>query len=255
MRILGVIDLRHGRAVHARGGRRAAYAPVEGPLAADGDALALARAYRATLGVGALYVADLDAIEGRPPQRALVAELARGGDVWLDAAVADPDAARDAVARGAARVIVGLETLPAVAALGPIVRGVGGGRVVFSLDLRDGRPLAREPLERVQAPAALAERAAGEGAAAVILLDLARVGAGAGVDLALLAELRRRLPAAELLAGGGVGGPGDLARLADAGCDGALVASAFHAGALTAADVRRFAAAPGDGAPGAVAPG
>jgi phosphoribosylformimino-5-aminoimidazole carboxamide ribotide isomerase len=40
-----------------------------------------------------------------------------------------------------------------------------------------------------------------------------------------------------LLAGGGVRGYEDLARLADAGCDGALVATALHDGRLCAADV------------------
>jgi phosphoribosylformimino-5-aminoimidazole carboxamide ribotide isomerase len=40
-----------------------------------------------------------------------------------------------------------------------------------------------------------------------------------------------------LVAGGGVRGADDLARLADAGCDGALVATALHDGRLSAADV------------------
>jgi phosphoribosylformimino-5-aminoimidazole carboxamide ribotide isomerase len=246
VRVLGVIDLRFGRAVHARGGRRAAYAPVESPLASGGDARALARAYRDTLGVGGLYVADLDAIEGRAPQRALVGELAAGGTLWLDAAVADPAAARAAAELGAERVIVGLETLPSLAALAPIVVALGAERVAFSLDLRDGRPLARDARDRASHPAALAERAVGEGAGTVIVLDLARVGAGAGLDLALLAEVRRRCGAAELVAGGGVRGPDDLARLAAAGCDGALVASAFHGGALGPGDVHRARAARAD---------
>ena len=48
MRVLGVLDLLAGRAVHARGGLRERYAPVDRfggiPIEA-GDALALARAY------------------------------------------------------------------------------------------------------------------------------------------------------------------------------------------------------------------
>jgi phosphoribosylformimino-5-aminoimidazole carboxamide ribotide isomerase len=40
-----------------------------------------------------------------------------------------------------------------------------------------------------------------------------------------------------LVAGGGVRGVDDLARLADTGCDGALVATALHDGRIRAADV------------------
>src|SRR5207253_401784 len=40
-----------------------------------------------------------------------------------------------------------------------------------------------------------------------------------------------------LLAGGGVRGPDDLARLDDAGCDGALIATALHDGRIGAAAI------------------
>ena len=76
------------------------------------------------------------------------------------------------------------------------------------------------------------------------MLDLARVGTGCGVDLGLLEELRKRFPELRLLAGGGVLARRDLDRMRDAGCDGALVASAIHAGTITAADVAELAAEP-----------
>jgi uncharacterized protein related to proFAR isomerase len=69
------------------------------------------------------------------------------------------------------------------------------------------------------------------------VLDLARVGTGQGVELGLVGALRRRLPGIRLLAGGGVQSGRDLERMRDAGCDGALVASALHDGSITAADV------------------
>ena len=68
--------------------------------------------------------------------------------------------------------------------------------------------------------------------AAILMLDLARVGSGLGVHLDLVAALRHAHPGIELLAGGGIGSARDLDRLADAGCDGALVATALHDGRL-----------------------
>jgi uncharacterized protein related to proFAR isomerase len=67
MRLIGVLDLLAGRAVHARAGRRTRYAPVQavaGSSIEAGDALALARAYMERLGLTELYAADLDAILG-----------------------------------------------------------------------------------------------------------------------------------------------------------------------------------------------
>jgi len=245
--LIGVLDLMGGRAVHARRGDRARYTPVRSALlpngAEPGDAAALARAYAAAAGLDGIYVADLDAIAGRPPQRALVRELSdaflaagRGRRVLLDAGIAAPRQALDALDDGATQVVVGLETLDSFDALREVAGVAGPGRTLFSLDLRDGTPIVRAGAahaHRAASPLALAEAAIAAGAAGVIVIDLARVGAGtvgSGVDLALVRALRRALPHTELLAGGGVRDAADLARLADAGCDGALVATALHQG-------------------------
>ena len=244
MRVIGVLDLKAGRAVHARRGARADYAPAASALlpngCAPGDAPALARACAGSLGLDALYLADLDAIVGGAPQRALVREVAEAfaaaaagglGRVLLDAGIAAPAAAQDALDDGATQVVVGLETLASFDELREVAAAVGPGRTAFSLDLRGGAPLAAAGAAHAAwSPLALAERAASAGAAAIIVIDLARVGSGRGVDLALVAELRRALPRTELLVGGGVRDAADLVRLADAGCDGALVATALHEG-------------------------
>jgi phosphoribosylformimino-5-aminoimidazole carboxamide ribotide isomerase len=240
VRVIGVVDIAGGRAVHASGGFRERYAPVRavaGMPIEPGDALALVRAYIDRLGIGELYVADLDAIAGLPPQEALVGALtAAGAPVWVDAGISSVDAARRAAARGAARVIVGLETLSSFDALASICASVGGNRVAFSLDLRAGQPVTAAALERLRAEPAemLAVRAVAAGAAALIVIDLMRVGTGSGPDFEMLARLRKTVPDVVLLAGGGVRGADDLARLADAGCDGALVATALHDGSLRA---------------------
>jgi phosphoribosylformimino-5-aminoimidazole carboxamide ribotide isomerase len=236
-----VIDLRRGRAVHARGGRRDRYAPVvELPGARiDGDAAALTRRYR-DLGVLAVYVADLDAIEGGAPQDALVAAIAEEGvPLWLDAGVASGARAQDCLSLRAERVVVGLETLPSWAALHEVCAAVGGERVAFSLDLRNGAPVAAETI--AGAPEHLAKVAVDAGVRAVIVLDLARIGQAAGIDVTLIARIRAAAPGVTLVAGGGVRDHADLRRLRDAGCDAALVATALHTGTLRGghASVRR----------------
>ncbi|HKB11743.1 MAG TPA: HisA/HisF-related TIM barrel protein [Vicinamibacterales bacterium] len=242
MRIIGVIDLREGRAVHARAGRRDLYRPVEdvaGAAIEPGDAVALARAYVDQLGVPELYIADLDALSGGPPQGHVAAISAIGAPLLLDCAASSVQRARDARSIGAAQVVVALETLPGFDVLGDIRHAIGGAHVAFSLDLRDGQPIvaAGSRICASDRPDRLAERATASGAGSVIVIDLSRVGTGSGLDLQLLARVRQATDGIELLAGGGVRDADDLWRLADAGCDGALVASALHDGRIAAGDV------------------
>lgn len=247
MRIVGVVDLLAGRAVHARGGRRHTYQPVEsvgGSAIEPGDAHALARAYVDRLNVSDLYAADLDALGGGPTQDAALASLATvGAALLVDAAITSVDAAHHALTLGADRAVVALETLPGYETLAEICRHLGGERVAFSLDLRDGDPMARG-LGALEPPEVIAARAKDAGVGTLIVIDVGRVGGGTGPDLMLLARVREAASGLTLLAGGGVRGVDDLQRLADAGCDGGLVATSLLDGRIGLADVsalRRYA--------------
>ena len=199
--------------------------------------MALARQYRDRFGLTRLYVADLDAIEGRMPQARVVRSLAlSGASIWLDGGIASVDAARQALDLGIEKAIVGLETLTSFDLLEAICRSVGE-RVVFSLDLRDGMPLAYSPELARQRPDDLIASAVAAGASAVVMLDLARVGSGGGLDFELLTRVRGSAPTVPLYAGGGVRHADDLQLLRRAGARGALVASAMLNGRLTPHDV------------------
>src|SRR5688572_15392221 len=106
--VIGVIDLRDGAAVRARGGRRDHYQPIDvvaGEPIRPGDAHALARHYVDRFGLTCLYVADLDAIDRGAPNTALVRSVASLATVWLDAGVTSVDGAQRALDCGVARVI------------------------------------------------------------------------------------------------------------------------------------------------------
>jgi phosphoribosylformimino-5-aminoimidazole carboxamide ribotide isomerase len=248
MEIVPVLDVTQGIAVHAQGRVRADYAPVRSVLApnAPGDPLALIRAYRDVLGVQACYVADLDAIRGGPVQRGIIRDLAEFRTGFLGALLVDGgssgrDGALEVLSAGASDAVVGMETLRSFAALADIVDAIGPNRVVFSLDLQLGTPILH-PLMADAAGAGpdaltLAAQAVDAGVTSILVLDLGRIGTGVGVDLGLVENLRRRHPSARLLAGGGVLTRKDLERMRDAGCDGALVATAIHAGRINAEDV------------------
>lgn len=260
MKLVPVMDVRSGRVVHAAGGGRDGYAPLGRRFDVPDRPLELAARVRQRWGPRTLYLADLDALAGERPDLELVGRLAADGHrLRVDAGAAGARGAlllRDA---GAAEVVVGLETLGGWGGLREAAGAVAPGRVVFSLDLREGTPVtaawgAGRPPE---APGELARRAADAGAGRIVAMELARVGSGAGPDLTLLRRCRRAAPATPLTAAGGVRDADDVRAAGRSGCDECMVATALYGGALGPAVVERLEAArrggggePGDGAGG-----
>ena len=238
MRVIPVIDLKGGAAVHAVRGERERYRPLRSEIVVGSDPVRVARAVRGALRLEELYVADLDAIAGGPAQRKVLSALAHEARVMVDAGVAEVAAVRLLLELGAARVVVGTETLADLSALERLRAELPDAPLVLSLDIRAGRVLSPDAeLSRLGAAEALA-RLGSSGVSEVIVLDLARVGSGAGPDVALVRELCARFPELELMAGGGVRDARDLRDLAEAGAAGALVATALHGGAIGPDELR-----------------
>ena len=138
-------------------------------------------------------------------------------------------------------VVAGLETVPSPQVLGEIVSAVGADRVVFSLDLRDGCRCGIGPTWRQTSRSVRETRTDLEVCPhgcrlrhhAPIVLDLARVGGGAGTGTdELCREIASTYPHVEVIAGGGVSAQDDLKRLGACGVKGVLVASALHDGRI-----------------------
>jgi len=255
MRVLPVIDLQRGVAVHGRAGERDRYRPVESVLSASADPWELARGFQRHLQLDSLYVADLDALSGQPVQWTVLESLASlGMRGWLDAGVRDADSAA-AIGRSMPddwELIVGLESLDSAAALTAIGDHWPLERLVVSLDLKAGRIWSRCEAWQACRPIDVAGELLELGVRRMILLDVSRVGMEAGTGTRdLVREIRRReelrtqgrgTGQLELWSGGGVTGPEDLEALARDGSDGVLLATALHAGRITAEHLRAVGA-------------
>jgi HisA/HisF family protein len=238
MRVIPVIDLKSGAAVHAVRGERKRYRPLRSEIVAGSDPVRVTRAVRGALGLDELYVADLDAIAGGPVQRKVLEALGHEARVMVDAGISEVAAVRLLLELGAARVVIGTETLADQSALERLQTELPDAPLVLSLDLRAGRVLSSNAeLARLGAAEALA-RLGHSGVREVIVLDLARVGSGAGPNVVLVRGLCARFPELELLAGGGVRDVADLRALAEAGAAGALVATALHSRAIGPDELR-----------------
>lgn len=239
MRIVPAIDLLSQQVVRGVAGRREQYRPIESLLCENAEPAVVARALVEKLGLRGAYLADLDAIAGDEPAWDVYRQMAEAGlALWVDAGLTDIERTRavamfEAGERPLAAVIAGLETVGDETLLAAMLDVVGPERFVFSLDLKQGRPLTDSPGWRGMTVEQIAAAALGIGVRRFVILDLARVGMGAGVGTeSLCRQLRQMAPEAEIVAGGGIRSAEDLNTLARAGCNAALVATALHDGTL-----------------------
>nr|MCS5574052.1 HisA/HisF-related TIM barrel protein [Pseudomonadales bacterium] len=214
-------------------------------LTARAEPQYLSAAFEEHFGFTDLYVADLDAIAGQAANaKAVESLLDSPTHIWLDAGTATlsgmASIARQISIDRVDRVIVGLECCPSHVHLQQVFEWLGPDRAVFSLDLSAGVPLLPgtvpgEESWNTTAPFEIARQAVEMGFNKMIVLDLAAIGMGRGVEtLALCSQLAELSETLELTSGGGVCGVDDLRSLSRAGCQNALVASALHDGRITA---------------------
>ncbi len=230
MQIIPVLDLKGGSVVRGFKGDRVSYRPIETPLSPTAEPLDVLAGLMGLHPFEAVYLADLDAIGGGPPDVALYRRLAEAHPdcrVWVDCGPKDR---------------AGIELLHAVCALRP----VAGSETLVDVSLLDDPTFRRDGVLSLdfRGDAFVGERAvlgkAETWPERIIVMTLARVGSGLGPDLARLSEIVDRAgPERKVFAAGGLRGPEDLDALNDFGIAGILVSSALHDGRLTAADVRR----------------
>jgi phosphoribosylformimino-5-aminoimidazole carboxamide ribotide isomerase len=242
MQILPVIDLMNGVVVRGVRGHRQQYQPLVSRLTTSVQPLDVASAIRGHFGLNEFYLADLDAILGKPPSLNLVRKmLDKGLRLWVDAGIGVDARHIAALAEvGVQQIIAGLESLEGPAQLQELVALHGASRLVFSLDMSEGKALARASWIDAR-PWDIARQAIDVGVRRMLVLDLAAVGANQGtLSAELCAELRSAYPSLEIATGGGIRDVADLRALSQMGIDNVLIASALHDGRLTAEDLRSF---------------
>ena len=242
MQIIPVLDLKGGLVVRGVAGKRDLYKPVESELCSSAEPVEVAVSLWSELGLGRMYLADLDAITGGEADLETCASLEElGFELMIDAGIRSIAGARQLTRRLDGEVIAALETLPGPRLLSELVGELGAQRVIFSLDLAAGKPLSGGG----DWPATvdeIASAAVSAGIERMILLDLAAVGIGGGpAHLDRCLAWKDRFEGLELITGGGVRNLDDLLSLRAAGVDGVLIASALHDGRIGPGELGRLA--------------
>lgn len=223
MLIIPVIDLLDNQVVHARGGLRRAYRPVQSILTGQATLEAVAGAFFRLFPFRALYIADLNAIQHNGDHARSILALAGQHperEFWLDAGLAAIKTGRFNGVQNI-RLILGTENRVSEREYKRLLRDYPA--LILSLDFnRAGQPED----DNLHASAALwPER--------VIVMTLHRVGADSGVAMPEIRQILKCNRHSRVYAAGGARDIEDIRQLDRIGADGVLLASALHHGAIT----------------------
>ena len=232
MRIIPVIDVLNGIAVHAIRGERRHYRPLKSVLCSSVDPVEVALTFE-SLGFDRLYLADLDAILGKSANFALYQRIhAKNNLVFMvDAGVAEVTIAEKLLKAGVSEIVIGTETLRSLEFVNQAVKSFGEDRVVVSEDLKRGKVMRVSENVKSMSPVLLGQKLEEIGVGQIILLDLDRVGTERGANVEVLKDVLEKTKV-KVLAGGGIRSFQDLENLRKLGASGALVATALHNGKL-----------------------
>ena len=237
MDIIPAIDLLNGQCVRLSEGdfaRQTTY---------DADPLAVAQRFEQA-GIRRLHVVDLDgARAGQPVNLAVLERLARHTALAIDAGggIQSDESLTQVLAAGAQHITAGSIAVRAPDTVRGWLAKYGAGVVFIGADFRDGRILtgawAEASGRRVEEFVAAYVQA---GATTFIATDVSKDGLLQGPSFAAYRQLSAQVPAAQLIASGGVTTIADLEALAASGVAGAIIGKALYEGTIALPDLRRF---------------
>lgn len=240
MKAIPVLDVLNGTVVHAVRGKREEYAPLTSAICTTTNPADVALAFK-SLHFDRLYLADLDAIMAKHMNYALYKRISAdsGLELMVDAGIADLEKAGKMLENGVSQIIIGTETLAKLEFVKQAVEAFGEDRVIVSLDLKEGKVMSVSELIQSLDPLVLALALQEMRVGRIIVLDLARVGTGQGVNLAIVKEILEKVKV-EVWTGGGIQDINDLLRLRQLGVSGVLLATALHSGRITARELNSY---------------
>lgn len=184
-------------------------------------------------GARLVHVVDLDGARSgrlRPELIGRLAAAAAPAEVQASGGIRSVEDAEALIAAGAARIVVGTAAFAEADAAARFAAALGTALVV-AVDVRGGRVAARGWRDETGLGVAEAvERCSAAGVARILCTAIERDGTLEGPDLSLLRQVVSS--AIPVLAAGGVSSEADVAAIAGAGCEAAIVGRALLEGRI-----------------------
>ena len=239
MEIIPALDLRQGNVVRLNQG------DFDRQTTFSSDPIAVARGFQEA-GATRIHVVDLDgALAGAPVQNEVYSEIASVLNVPIEVGggFRRSDHVALALEAGVGRIVLGTAAIADPEFVAHAVAEHGADRIVVGIDAKDGKVAVSGWTETTNVEAIeLMARMHDIGARLFVFTDIARDGTLTEPNFDstnAMVERGRELGDGLVIASGGIGEIAHLTRLAEIGCDGAIVGSAIYRGAIDLTDAIR----------------
>jgi phosphoribosylformimino-5-aminoimidazole carboxamide ribotide isomerase len=238
MNLYPAIDILDGSAVRLTRG------DFDAKKVYDEDPLSAARGW-VDAGAEYLHVVDLDgAKSGKPVNIPQLARIAAGAGVPVQygGGLRSAAAVSEALAAGAARVILGTAAFTQPGLLERVLSEHGPDRVLVSVDVRDGHVTTAGWTEMTEITTEVViDSLARRGARRLVFTNVDRDGMLQGPDLEEVRRVARAVHDGNVIYSGGIGALADLeglAGLGESGLEGVIVGKALYERRFTVAQAR-----------------
>lgn len=222
--IIPVLDLKNGTAVSGKSGKRETYTPLDTVFHDSSSPLKIAKAL-SKAGASRIYIADLDAIEGKGSNFQLIKNINDHISVMLDCGASNIEGVKIAL-EAADKVIVATETLKNIEDMDQIFNSFLEDKLIISIDIKNRKLFSKYLKISLEE---LIQKIKEINPQEVILLDISKVGSESGVNMDLIKKISSI--GGSLIIGGGIRDE-DIIQLEKAGLNKFLVGSALHKGKL-----------------------
>ena len=238
MKIIPVIDVLNGIAVHGVRGERKQYKPLKSLLCSSYKPTEIAYTFE-LLGFDSLYLADLDAIMKNIVNYSIYQQITEKTslNLMIDAGISNIKKTEKVLKTGTSRIIIGSETLKGLDFVEKCVNAFGENKIVVSVDQKGGKLLGKSQTITSLDAVSFAKKLEDLGIHQIILLELDRVGTENGTNLILIRNILEKTKL-KVIVGGGIRNLQEIKELSSLGVSGALVATILHNGKVSVEDLK-----------------
>jgi len=232
MQIIPVMDLSKGDVVHAFQGLRQNYKAIKSQVCATAIPLEIIDDFLNIYNFKCIYIADLDAIEGRGSHSEIISSICETYPdlmVWLDSGI---ELIEKYVQLNLSnlRLILSSESIQSISALTTTLSNYPNQDFILSLDFKSDQLLGVNDLHTQQQ---LWPKN-------IIILNLNNVGANTGFVYPSQLQNDKLNRQFNIFVGGGIRNIKDIEELESQGVQGVLVSTALHSKAITGDDISAF---------------
>lgn len=239
-RIIPVLDILNGIAVHAKKGERKEYRSLHSKLFKTTNPVEIISKLK-DLSFHEFYIADLDSILSKRPNLKIYEQILALGnvDLMLDIGIENREDLKIFDQLGINKIILGLETISNLDIVKNSLHKYGNNSIIISVDMYEGSVISNNRVIEKMTIFDLIETFNSIGIKEIILLDLFKVGTKVGGIPKKYLEIKD-LFNNRILVGGGIRDIQDVKLYKQKGFDGVILATALYDGTIRISELKKF---------------